>query len=260
MTVAHRQMIGRAVAWGENADEVAGLVLYGSLAQGHGRQWSDLDMVIVTRPGDRQATWDRRQEIATAILGQPVAWNHELDWQRPYRFQAWTMDLAAVDLTFDEGVAEASPTLANGYRVLVDKTDIAAALAAGLERLEPAGHDPNEFDASTWVWFLWLYGRLEHGRCWHVCTSLVHLIDTRLVPLFYDGPSYEVETRASADQLQRLHNAVPRSVDRGELQRALQATLLAYEEASMAWSRRTGIDVLRSPLADSIRRAVLSPT
>lgn len=153
-----------------------------------------------------------------------------------------------------------SHTLVNGYRVLVDKSDVTADLASGLAGLDAAGHDPNVFDASSWVWFLGLKGWLEQGRCWQVYTNLVQLIDTRLVPLFYDGLSYELETRASAAQLQQLHDAVPRSVDRAELKRALQATLLAYEDASMAWSQRADADMLRSPLADSIRRAVLSQT
>jgi hypothetical protein len=221
---------------------------------------SDLDMVVVTRPGDREAIWSRRVEIATAILGRPVAWSHELDWQRPYRFQAWTIDLAAVDLTFDEGAVEPSPTLVNGYRVLVDKTNIAADVASGLGDLDAAVHDANGLDASTWVWFLGLDGWLEHGRCWQVYTNLVHLLDTRLVPLFSDGLSYELETRAPVDQRQQLHDAVPRSMDRAELKRALQAAVVAYEEASTAWSQRTGTDIVRSPLAGAIRRTVLSPT
>ncbi|MEQ7127111.1 hypothetical protein ABN034_21560 [Actinopolymorpha sp. B11F2] len=203
MNASHEEMIGRAVAWGQDADEVAG---------------------------------------------------------RPYRFQAWTVDLAAVDLTFDEGPVEPSPTLVNGYRVLVDKTNIAAHLARALADLDPAGHDPNAVDASTWVWFLGLDGWLEHGRCWHVYTNLVQVIDTRLVPLFYDGLGYELETRASPAQLQQLHDALPRSMDRAELKRALQAAVVAYEEAGAAWARRTATDIVRSPLAASIRRTVLSPT
>ena len=260
MSASHEERIGRAVAWGEGTDEVTGLILYGSLALGRGRRLSDLDMVVVTRPGDREAIWRRRVEVAAAILGQPVAWSYELDWQRPYRFQAWTVDLAAVDLTFDEGAVQPSPTLVNGYRVLVDKTDIAGGLASGLANLDAPGHDANAVDASTWVWFLGMHGWLEHGRCWQVYTNLVQLIDTRLVPLFYDGLSYELEARASSAQLEQLHDAVPRSTDRGELKRALQATVVAYEEASTAWGRRTATVVVRSPLATSIRMAVLSPT
>ena len=260
MNASHEEMIGRAVAWGQEAEEATGLVLYGSLAQGRGRRLSDLDMVVVTRSGDRKAIWHRRMEIAAAVLGQPVAWSHELDWQRPYRFQAWTADLAAVDLTFDEEAVEPSPTLVNGYRVLVDKTDIAAHLARGLADLDAAEHDANAVDASTWVWFLGLHGWLEHGRRWQVYTNLVQLIDSRLAPLFYDGLSYELETRASAAQLQQLHHAVPRSTDRAELTRALQSAVVAYEDASTAWSQRTGTDLVRSPLAASIRRVVLSPT
>ena len=154
MEHVHQQLVAAATGWGEQTTEVAAMVLYGSLAQGRGHPLSDEDLVIVAQPGRREALWINRGKVAAGLLGRPVAWGHELPWQRPYRYQAWAADLTQVDLTFDEERIAPSPTLLDGYRVLVDKTGATGDLAADLDQLTgqlTSQPDPRELDGSTSV-------------------------------------------------------------------------------------------------------------
>ena len=261
MEHVHEQLVAAATDWVEQTTEVTAIVLYGSLAQGRGHPLSDVDLVIVAQPGRREALWSNRDDVAAALLGQPVAWGHELPWQRPYRYQAWAADLKQVDLTFDEESIEPSPTLRDGFRVLVDKTGATGKLATDLDQLtgqlESQQPDPGELDGSTWVWFLGIHGWLQNGRCWQAYTNLVQLIDTRIAPLLADGPSYKLEDAALVDRVDQLHGVVPASPRRDDVARALAAAVRLYDSAVGSWTRRIGHAPPSSPLAPQIRRVLI---
>src|SRR5215467_2307407 len=101
MTVPAEQMAARAQAWAESDPSVRAAVVFGSLAHGTAGAHSDLDLIVVAEPGQRDALWDRREQIGALLLGGPAAWSQEPAWQRPYRYQAWDTSLAEVDLAFD---------------------------------------------------------------------------------------------------------------------------------------------------------------
>ena len=259
MEQVHEQLVAAATGWGEQTTGVAAMVLYGSLAQGRGHPLSDVDLVIVAQPGRREALWSNRVDVASALLGRPVAWSHELPWQRPYRYQAWAADLTQVDLTFDEERIDPSPTLLHGYRVLVDKTGATGDLAADLDQLTgklTPQPDPGELDGSTWVWFLGIHGWLQNGRCWQAYTNLLHLIDTRIAPLLADGPSYKLEDAATIERVDQLYRVVPASPQRQDVDHALAAAVRLYDSAVESWTRGTGHAPPSSPLAPPIRRVL----
>src|SRR5262249_42682666 len=100
-------LLERAVDWARGEERVAALVVHGSMAKGTADRDSDLDLVVVARPGAREALWEGRAGLAALLLdGEPV-WSQELPWQRPFRYQAWRDDLQMLDLTLDEGAADA---------------------------------------------------------------------------------------------------------------------------------------------------------
>src|SRR5690606_37572070 len=101
------ELADRAAAWARSDERVLAAFGYGSLARGDASDWSDLDLLVVVKPGTRDAMWAEREEIAGRILaGDGVVFSQELAWQRPFRFQAWRKDGLQVDLTFDEGQAD----------------------------------------------------------------------------------------------------------------------------------------------------------
>ena len=55
MTIPADQMAGRAAAWAESDAAVRAMIVYGSFAQGTADDDSDLDVIIVAEPGQRDA-------------------------------------------------------------------------------------------------------------------------------------------------------------------------------------------------------------
>lgn len=72
------RIVNRAVDWSQTDPDVAGLVLCGSAAQGRTHSTSDVDLVIVTRPGRRDHIWNVRAKIASQLLQADIAWSHDL--------------------------------------------------------------------------------------------------------------------------------------------------------------------------------------
>lgn len=62
MAIPAEQMAERAAAWAESDDAVRAVIVYGSLAQGTADDDSDLDVIIVAEPEQRDALWDRPAE------------------------------------------------------------------------------------------------------------------------------------------------------------------------------------------------------
>jgi predicted nucleotidyltransferase len=112
MAIPAEQMAERAAAWAESDASVRAMIVYGSLAQGTADDDSDLDVIIVAEPGQRDALWDRREQISDLLHGHHAAWHQEPLWQRPYRYQSWDAKLTELDLTLDEVAAHRAASAA----------------------------------------------------------------------------------------------------------------------------------------------------
>jgi hypothetical protein len=250
MAVPAEQMAARAQAWAESDPSVRAAVVFGSLAHGTADEYSDLDLVVVAEPGQRDSLWDRREEISALLLGDQPAWSQEPAWQRPYRYQSWDASLAEVDLTFDEEHVAPWAGLAGGFRALVDKAGVAARLRSDL-----AGWRPREVDAaafgSTWAWLNYLLGKLRHGETWIVRYGVMDTLNNRVAPLL-GAAGHSVHRDLAPDDAARLHGAAPASGDPAELRRSVRATAHLYEWALGRWSERTGLPRPGNPLSAAL--------
>jgi predicted nucleotidyltransferase len=135
VTIPAERLAARAANWARSEPAVRAAVVYGSVAHGTAGERSDLDLIIVAEPGQRDALWARRARISELILGRPAAWSQEPSWQRPFRYQSWDDELVELDLTLDEERVAPWAALLRGFAVLVDK----AGVAGQLIRTWPAG-------------------------------------------------------------------------------------------------------------------------
>lgn len=169
-------VITRGITWSEKDPDIAGLVLYGSVARGRSHASSDVDLVIITRTGKRDQVWNKRAKIATRLLDAELAWSHDLPWQGDYRFQAWRSDLLGVDLTIDDGYAHWHETFNAGQpTVVAGDVTLPAQTNHGRRRITP--------DMEVWVWFLGNHNQLQQDRAWDAYCQLIQLLNTRLRPL-----------------------------------------------------------------------------
>lgn len=244
-------MVARAVAWAETESAVRAAVVYGSVAQGTANERSDLDLIVVAEPGQRDALWDRRAEIGAALLSHEVAWSQEPHWQRPYRYQSWDENLVELDLTLDEEYASPRAALTKGFAAIVDKADVADRLRDDLADWRPTEFDAPALDAGTWNWLNYLHGKLRHGEAWFVRYGVMDTLNNRVVPLL-GGAGYSAHRDMDPADVARLHEATPSSADPAELRRSLRATAELYSLGLDRWSRRTGRPRPRSPLAPTI--------
>lgn len=253
MVIPADELAARARTWGESDERVGALIVYGSVAQGRADVFSDLDLIVVARPGQREALWSERAGTGDRLLGEPSAWNQEPYWQRPFRYQAWRADLAGVDLTFDEGRAQPWEALPLGFDALVDRDGIVAALEKHLAGWQPEEFDAVAADGGTWVWLNWLLGRLRHGELWFVRCEVMKVLRRQVVPLL-GAADHAVHSVLDESDRSRLHAAAPNSGEPDELWRALRATAELYDDALIRWADRTGRLRPENPL----RRAVLA--
>jgi hypothetical protein len=241
----------RAAAWAREDDDVLAGLVYGSVADGTANADSDLDLIVVARPGRRAALWQRREQIGAALLGGPAAWSHELPWQRPYRYQAYDPHLTAVDMTIDEERVAPWPALAKGFIVLADKGDVAASLRAELADWHQPEFDAAAFNGNTWAWLNYLHGRLGHGETWIVRYGVADTLQHRVIPLL-GAAGHSAHRQLAAADLDRVQRAAPASAEPIELRRSLLATAQAYAWALDRWSERTGQPRPEHPLAAAI--------
>jgi hypothetical protein len=247
MTTA-RLFADRARRWAAHDSAIRALVVFGSVAQGTDNQWSDLDLVVVAEPGCRDEVWHRRAGITRMVLGQEPIFVQEPSWQRPYRYQAWDDNGHELDLTIDEGSAAVFGGIAKGFEVLLDRADVAEQLTADAAAWTPPEYDAASLDGGTWVWFLYLHAKLQHGERFAVRAGLSETLTNRVMPLL-GAEWHSAEADLSAEDLDRVHAAFPTSIEPGELTRALRDTATVYEWALGRWADRTGNARPRSPLA-----------
>jgi predicted nucleotidyltransferase len=251
MAIPAERMAERAAAWAESDAAVRAMIVYGSLAQGTADDDSDLDVIIVAEPGQRDALWDRREQISDLLHSRPTVWHQEPAWQRPYRYQSWDEQLTELDLTLDEEHVHPWAALIRGFLPVVDKAEVASRLRSDLATWKPVEFDAPAFDAGTWNWLGYLRGKLRHGEVWAVRYGVMDTLTNRVLPLL--GTAYHsAHHDLDAADIDRLHRAAPTSADQAELRRSLRATAELYAWALDRWSRRTGQPVPRSPLAPAI--------
>ncbi len=229
------RVVETARQWATQEPAVAAVVVYGSVHDRRVHAHSDVDLVVVVRPGQRDRIWSERHAVAALLLGEPPAWSHELGWQGPYRYQAWTPSLISVDLTFDEGELEDHAVLAEGFTVL--HGTVADPDAGNGET--PSASTGEELQGETWVWLLGLHGRLLQERYWEVFSGLIQLLDTRIRPLLPPG------------EFSALGRLIPANLRSSDLLNALRSTAQTFDERTRASSQRPPM-----VLAAAIRQAI----
>jgi hypothetical protein len=251
MKIPAQEMAERAAVWAGSDPTVRAAVVYGSVAQGTADHESDLDLVIVAEPGQRDGLWERREEIATRLLGGPAVWSQEPFWQRPFRYQSWLANLDELDLTFDEEQVAPWGALARGFRALVDKGGVEARLRSDLGGLAPPEVDAPAFEPSTWLWLGYLRGKLRHGETWMVRYGVMDTLNNRVLPLLGTA-GHSARHDLDAADLERLERAAPASSEPDELLRSLRATAEVYGWALGRWAARTGRERPQGPLTPAI--------
>ena len=103
------RMAQRAAEWIRAEPSVRAGVVYGSVARQEATEDSDLDLILVAEPGQREGLWERRRELAERFHEREIVWVQEPLWQRQFRYQSWDDQVSELDLTFDEGYAVAWP-------------------------------------------------------------------------------------------------------------------------------------------------------
>ena len=251
MAVPAQQMAQKAAEWAESDTAVRAMIVYGSVAQGTADEDSDLDVIIVAEPGQRDALWDRREQISDLIHGHHAAWRQEPAWQRPYWYQTWDEKLTELDLTLDEEHAAPWAALTRGFLAVVDKAEVAARLRSDLAEWRPREFDAPKFDDSTWSWLNYLLGKLRHGEAWAVRYGVMDTLGNRVLPLL--GTAYHsAHHDLTPADIDRVHSAAPTSADPAELRRSLRATAELYAWALDRWSQRTEQPAPQSPLAPAV--------
>ncbi len=251
MAIPAERMAERAAAWAESDAAVCAMIVYGSLAQGTADDDSDLDVIIVAEPGQREALWGRREQISDLVHGHHAVWHQEPLWQRPYRYQSWDEELNELDLTLDEEHASPWSALTRGFLPVVDKAQVTARLRADLATWQPSEFDAAAFDGGTWTWLNYLRGKLRHREAWVVRYGVMDTLNSRVLPLLGTA-GHSAHHGLDAADIDRIHRAAPASSEPAELRRSLRATAELYAWALDRWSQRTGQPAPRSPLAPAI--------
>jgi hypothetical protein len=251
MAIAAEGMAARADAWASADPAVRAAIVYGSVAQGTASEDSDLDLIVVAEPGERDGLWDQRKQISALLLGQQAVWFQEPRWQRPYRYQAYDEHLSELDLTFDEEHVAPWAALAKGFRAIVDKADVAARLRSDLANWRPPEFDAAALDGGTWAWLNYLHGKLRHGEVWMVRYGVMDTLHNRVVPLL-GSAGHSVHGELGDAEVARLQDAAAASAEPAELRRSLLATAELYSLALDRWAERTGRPRPRNPLGDAI--------
>jgi predicted nucleotidyltransferase len=69
VTIPAERLAAQAAEWARPEPAVRAAVAYGSVAHGTAGEHSDLDLIIVAEPGQRDALWTRRTRISELIVG-----------------------------------------------------------------------------------------------------------------------------------------------------------------------------------------------
>ncbi|HEY7197139.1 MAG TPA: nucleotidyltransferase domain-containing protein [Gaiellaceae bacterium] len=256
MTEAQRRLVEAAVRWADDEPRVQALVLKGSLARERGDELSDVDLVVVTEPGERESLWAEREEIA-AVLGDPMGVFREAAWATPYMVIALYDGPQKLDLAFEDGSLAPDPWLRDGYEVLAGALDE----EPDLSNPPPFGPEPDlrELDAHAWDWAFWIHVKLERGENWiawfQLASFLEHIVVLALNALrdeAWMGPR-GIDERFSTETLADLEAARPRAPEPEALRSSLLAAADLYAKARRELKARYDPE-----LPDNLMRQVLA--
>jgi predicted nucleotidyltransferase len=263
------QIVERAGRWVRRDERVLGAFVQGSAARGEVTPLSDVDLMVVARPGRREEIWAERDQISRDLLGAAVVQAHEVPHQRQFRWQASTADLRKLDLALDEGRIDMWPGLISSggpgvapragsseIKCLLDRGDLQQQRMTWIARYQPPSYDVAGADDRTWAILSWLAGALLHGRVLLVHRAITDLIGNRIVPVS-GRPLYGLgSAEAGATLIGQVEEALPHSLGRAELARSLQQTARLYRDLVADWAARTGATPPSSPLAPAVLDAL----
>jgi predicted nucleotidyltransferase len=250
-------IVEAAARWAERDRRVRALLLKGSLARGDADERSDVDLLVVARPGRLHELWGERHAIA-AGLGGWLGGFDEVAWQAPYTFIGFCDGPVKVDFFFQEGVPAVDPWLRDGFRALVDPDGLADGLREALAAA-PAPPDLGDFDVHAWDWLWAAHLKLRRpGHEWLVYIELVKFVETMLLTAFGElAPEpwrgvLRMEERLSPADRHELRAALPAGPEDAELRRALHAALDSYVAVRRRLAAERGM-----PLNDAVAAQVL---
>lgn len=257
------ELIDRFRTWATGAGDVRALAVVGSRARAHDHAdaWSDLDLVLVADDADRYlADGDWLAEIGpcrlTFVEEAPVAGLHE---RRAHFEGGQAVDVVVVTpamLAVAVGLPAVADLVARGWRVLVDKDELAGRLTSqaesgSLPSAAPTERELAEAAARFWHKAVWTARKLCRGELWVATTAT----NRDLHQLLLQALEWEAQTRPG-DQpdvwfrgrfLERW--ADPQTV------RRLPETFAGYDPAAVAHALRVLPDVYRR-LTDTVARRI----
>lgn len=254
------QILHRARAWVAEDLRVRAALILGSVVKGTVTPLSDLDLLVVAEPGERDALWAEREKLSRRLLGAPVV-AAVAPYGLPNRWQARTADLDLLDLTIDEGAVRVWYGFEGPVEFLIDRAGVRAEFERAMADQEAVPAPP--YDAAgacdaTWSEIAKLAALLLHDRTLTVRTGLNELITSRLLPLL-DRDPYRIGTvhdQHDQELITRLDRLFPSSGHRSELGRALRAAAGEYARLLSDWADRTGRPRPASALEPGVFRAL----
>ena len=256
-TQRQEAIVDAGVRWAERDRRVRALLLKGSLARGDADERSDVDFVVVARPGRLEELWAARHTIAEGLGGWLGGFD-EVAWQAPHTFIGFCDGPVKVDFFFQEAEPAADPWLRDGFRALVDPDGLADRLRRALAT-EPPAPDLSEFDVHAWDWLWAMQLKLRRpGHEWLVYVEQVKFVETILLTAFSAlGPEpwrgvLRIDERLPAAARVELANALPARPEDAELRRAVSAAVDSYLALRPRLAAERGM-----PLADQLAQQVL---
>lgn len=250
------ETLRRARVWVREDVRVRAALIHGSVVKDEVTPLSDLDLIVVAEPGERDAIWAEREQLTQRLFGAPMAVGEVL--APPYRWQARTADLDMLDLTIDEGAVRAWYGFEGPVEFLIDRADVRGEFERAMDeltRLPPPVHDAAAECDGTWGMFSKLIALFLHHRTLAVRIALNDLITHRLLPML-DRSAYSVGAvgdRLDGELITRLDQVYPSSCEPGELGRAIRAAADWYSELLTGWAVQTG----RPRPASGLERGVI---
>jgi len=226
----------------------ADAVLTGSLANGSGDSYSDIDLEVDC---DSESVRARLEKVSAECLrrqGRLIAMFPATHLQMPHlmiHFLEYRHALVKVDLNFVlHSPAQAKP----GLR-LVGRPEETVFGAAPLSAPAPDPMDRtrmadlyNKF--CGWMWYT--HTKIARGEYWEADDALAVMRAQALLPFMQmlSGTPYEgfrrIETRFAPDMQARLLATRPASLDAAELRRALLAACLWFDQVTATLAQRVG--------------------
>ena len=250
-------LIAAATDWATRDERVRALLLKGSLGRGEGDERSDLDLVVVTRPGRLEELWAERERTA-AGLDRWLGGFDEVPWQAPNTFIGFYDGPLKVDFFYKDGEPAADPWLRDGFVALFDPEGLASGLG---ERVAAASGLPelDGFDPHAWDWIWWMDVKLSRGgQSWLVYLELVKFVETMLLgghnaltPEPWRGASH-AELRLPAELRGGLESALPAAPRPDDLAEALARAVEQYLVLRRRLAAERGM-----PLAEELARQIL---